>query len=238
MVHDYGASWEKLSDFVHHDHDILLPRAIEEMEMGPNENILDPFCRNGNMSLLHLADVAAKNNSKVFALTNSKTHYNYAVENFTRDNLIFLNNDILDPDLSFNGERIHKIFSFYHLLCAKDYRAVLKKMYEVLENNGKACILNVTRLDSYFKFFKYIQESPEWNLHGKHFVIPDWVQADWKGENHTEIFKEAVTSAGFTIEKMHIYQRRPTFDSKADCAGKFITGIQLYFYHYIISRGL
>ena len=107
------------------------------------------------------------------------------------------------------------------LMVHHDYKAVLKRMFQILENNGKLYIINVTRLEYYFKCLKYLQDTPEWSHLGKKTVIPDWVQADWEGKDRIAVFKDAVNNAGFTIEKTHIFKRRPIFETKANLAGNF-----------------
>ena len=107
MGHDYGATYEKFNNrWLHDDNEILLTLAIAELELAPNENILDPYCRNGSHVVNHLAEETEKTNGKVFALTKSQTQFNHAVKHCHHSNIVYLNHDLLDPELSFGGEKI------------------------------------------------------------------------------------------------------------------------------------
>jgi hypothetical protein len=228
MAHNYGKSFNKHGDFIQAISKTLLPPLIHDMAIGPNENLLQHEVRDGTLTKEYLAPALSdeKGRGKIFGLEKSSTMKEIAMEHSEHEKIIYLNKDLVDTDLElcFKGEKIHKIFSLYVLMCAEDYRASLLKMNTILESKGKICLVFATRMDFYFRYIKKLKEDPEWGPYVREMSIPDWVEADWRGEAYLDVIRDAVAAAGFTIAKLELENHSQTFDTKAEFAGNtFIT---------------
>ena len=224
MVHNHGESFRKHSQFLHDVSDRIVPPLIEAMKMGSNENIFQHESRDGSFTHRFLVRVVEKTNGTIYSLERSKSMVEYAQENCSHGKIVHVYKDILDEDLhlSFGEDKIQKLFSLYVLQWVSDYKAVLKKMYQILEPDGKACLVFASKVDLFFRFAKHIRKDPEWSWLGLKLAIPDWVEADFRGEEYLSIIKDSVTSAGFTIEKFEIQNEAHTMNTKEHWAGNYI----------------
>ena len=231
MANNYGETFQRLSHVLDATSEKFLPPAIAAMAIGEGENILQHDSRDGSFTKKYLAPIVEKKHGKIYSLEKSYTMHHHGRKHHGHSTIIHLNKDLLDGDLqdSFGGDKIQKASSFYILSFASDYRASLKRMYEILEKDGKVCLVFASKLDLYIRFIKHAREDPEWSEFSKKLAIPDWVEAELKGDDYRKIITDAVTSAGFSIEKIEFEKAPLMFNSKQAAVGKCLYYVLLSF---------
>ncbi|ODN06195.1 Juvenile hormone acid O-methyltransferase [Orchesella cincta] len=197
--------YEKFKSAAARDAAEFAPKLVSEMEWNSKEVILDYGCGAGSTGFNFILPTVEKHDSKLFSVDISEKMIEFAEKEYAHPRITYAVGDILG-DFPYKSMQFDKILSIYVLHFVKDYREAVKKFYNALKP-GSQLGFTVVGQSRIFQALVDIGSRETWKdiMKGYEKYVPEWVE---KKQDVQKCFKDALTSAGFEIQKIELHNQK------------------------------